>query len=311
MKENTLYELVIIGTGPAGLTASIYASRYGVKNAIIGLSSGGQISESHLIDNFPGVEDIKGAELAGKMLQHAKKYEAEIFPTEAVAAEKSPAGFQFKTASGQIVAGKAVILATGTQKKRLDIKGEKSFYGKGVSYCATCDGFFQKGKEVAVMGGSDSAAGAAVYLSGIAKKVYLVYRKKELRCEQYWKDALLKAKNIEILVDANVLEIVGEDNVEGIRIGDSGGIKKEIGVSGVFIEAGSDPKTKLAQDLGAETDTEGYIKIKENGATSVEGVWAAGDATDGSDKFRQIITAAAEGAIAARGAFRYLKKKTS
>jgi len=309
MQKSEEAELLIIGIGPAGLTASIYASRYGVKNTLIGSLSGGQISESHLIDNYPGIENINGKDLANKMLQHAKKYGAKVWTAEVVSAKKTPQGFQIKTDAGKTLKAKAIILATGTQRKKLAIPGEDTFYGKGVSYCATCDGFFHKNKEIAVIGGSDGAAGAAVYLAGIAKKVYLIYRKKELRCEQYWKNAINKAKNVEILVETKPLKIIGKDRVESLKINTSQAAEKELLVSGIFIEVGSDPKTKLAQKLKIETDEDGYIKIGKDGSTSTEGVWAAGDVTNGSDKFKQIATAVAEGAIAARSAQRYLKQR--
>lgn len=309
MGEKNQFELIIIGSGPAGLTAAIYAARYGLKTAVLGELSGGQAAEAHLIDNYPGVENISGAELTKKMTKHAEKYGATFFLSAAVSVAKEAGSFLIKTATGKSIQGKALLLATGTQRRKLNVKNEEKFYGKGVSYCATCDGFFQKDKTVAVIGGSDGAAGAAAYLSGIAKKVYLIYRKKEMRCEQYWKNALNKAKNVEILVETNILEIIGKEKVEGLQIKKQGGSEQEIGVSGIFIEVGSDPKTKLAQEIGVAIDEDGYIKIKKNGKTSVAGVWAAGDATNGSNKFRQIITAASEGAIAARSVFKYLKKK--
>lgn len=307
--ENIKTELIIIGAGPAGLTASIYASRYGIQNVVIGALSGGQVAESHLIDNYPGVENISGADLAKKMFQHAEKYGVEIIPTEATSIKKGSKGFEIETTNGKNITSQAIIFATGTQRKKLNAKGEEKFYGKGVSYCATCDGFFQKNKEVAVIGGSDSAAGAAVYLSGIAKKVYLIYRKKELRCEQYWKKLLKRAKNVEVLTDTTVSEIGGNGQVEGIKTNQLGGAERAIGVTGVFIEVGAEPKTALAKKIGVETDEAGYIIIKENGSTSIEGVWAAGDATSGSDKLKQIITAASEGAIAARSAAKYIEEK--
>lgn len=309
MEEVSQYAVIIIGTGPAGLAAAIYAARYGVKNAVFGELSGGQAAEAHLIDNYPGVEDISGAELTKKMTKHAEKYGADFFLSKVISVEKDPGGFTVKTAAGKTTKGKTIIFATGTQRRKLNVKNEEKFYGKGVSYCATCDGFFQKGKVVAVVGGSDSAAGAATYLSGIAEKVYLIYRKKELRCEKYWKNALNKAKNIEVLLETNILEILGKEKVEGLKIKTLAIKEQDINVNGIFIEVGSDPETKLAREMGVEIDEEGYIKTKENGATSVTGVWAAGDATDGSDKLKQIITAAAEGAIAARSVFKYLKKR--
>jgi len=207
------------------------------------------------------------------------------------------------------ISGKALVLATGSQRRKLNIPGEIALQGKGVSYCATCDGFFYKEKIVAVIGGSDSAAGAAAQLAGIAKKVYLIYRKKELRCEDYWKKILANEKKIEIIFNTNVIEMVGTGRVEKIKVDTAELDKKEIVLDGVFIEIGADPDNQLAREVGVTLDEKGYIKVKKDGATEVTGVWAAGDGTNGSDKLKQIITAAAEGAIVARSIADYLKKK--
>jgi len=207
------------------------------------------------------------------------------------------------------ISGKALVLATGSQRRKLNIPGEIALQGKGVSYCATCDGFFYKERIVAVIGGSDSAAGAAAHLAGIAKKVYLIYRKKELRCEDYWKKILANEKKIEIIFNTNVIEMVGTGRVEKIKVDTAELDKKEIVLDGVFIEIGADPDNQLAREVGVTLDEKGYIKVKKDGATEVTGVWAAGDGTNGSDKLKQIITAAAEGAIVARSIADYLKKK--
>jgi len=218
MDREKACELIIIGTGPAGLTASIYASRYGVKNIVLGELPGGQISESYLIDNYPGVEDISGADLAKKIFKHAQKYGAEIILSRVKKIKKNDNGFIVELDNEDKISGKALILATGSQRRKLNIPGEIALQGKGVSYCATCDGFFYKEKIVAVIGGSDSAAGAAAQLAGIAKKVYLIYRKKELRCEDYWKKILANEKKIEIIFNTNVIEMVGTGRVEKIKV---------------------------------------------------------------------------------------------
>lgn len=308
MKNPPPYEIIILGTGPAGLTGSIYASRYGIKNIVLGMLPGGQVSESYLIDNYPGMEDISGAELAKKIFMHAQKYGTEIILAKAESIKKIPEGFEVELENRAKIKGKTILLATGNQRKKLNIPGETAFQGKGVSYCATCDGFFYKEKIVAVIGGGDSAAGAAAHLAGIAKKVFLIYRKKELRCEEYWKKILAKEKKIEILFNTKVLEIAGSGRVQKAITESTDAGKKEINLDGVFIEIGAEPNVRLAQELGLAIDEEGYIKIKKDGATEIPGVWAAGDITDGSDKLKQIITAAAEGAIAARSIAGYLKK---
>lgn len=308
MDENKTYDLAIIGAGPAGLAASIYASRYGISHIVVGSLLGGQISETHLIDNYPGIEDATGFDFSQKLGHHAQKYGVEIVPTKVGKIEKENSGFDLDLDNGKKIKTKTVLLATGTKRKKLMVKGEEEFLGKGVSYCATCDGFFYKNKTVAVVGGSDSAAGAALFLGDIAEKVYLIYRKEELRCEPFWQKRIAENNKIEVVYNTNLTEVIGQEKLEKIRIDKKYNSSDEIKVDGVFIEIGSDPNVDFAKDLNLDVDEKSYIKIKSSCETSVTGVWAAGDITDGSDKFRQVITAASEGAIAARSIFNYLKK---
>lgn len=310
MAENKIRDLVIIGAGPAGLSASVYASRFGIKHALIGMAPGGLISESHKVDNYLGVEGLSGFELAQKMLAHAKKYSPEIIMGEVSAIKKREEQlFEISVPNQKIVSTRTLVLATGTKRRQLNIPGEKELLGQGVSYCATCDGFFYKNKKVAVVGGGNSAVSAAIHLAQIASQVFLIYRKAELPAEEYWKKLLVENKKVEVIYNTNVLEVVGQAKVEKIKLDKELNSQKELLLDGLFIEVGSDPDWDFARELGLEADEGGYIKINAEGATNVEGVWAAGDITTGSNKFRQAITAAAEGAIAARSAFNYLKKK--
>lgn len=309
MEENKTYPLIIIGAGPAGLAASIYASRYGVEHLVIGSLLGGQISETHLIDNYPGIEDLSGFEFSQKLGHHAQKYGIKIMPVTVKKINRTGAEFELELEGGHKIKSRTILLATGTQKRKLNIKGEEEFLGKGVSYCATCDGFFYKNKTVAVIGGNDSAVGAAVYLADISAKIYLIYRKDKLRAEPYWCGLIEKNPKIEVIYNTNVTEMTGEKKLAKIKLDKPYANRKEIDVDGLFIEAGSDPNIGFAKNLGIETDAGGYVKINAGSATSVPGIWAAGDITDGSDKFRQVITAAAEGAIAARSIHNYLKKQ--
>ena len=302
--------LIIIGAGPAGLAASIYASRYGVAHSVIGSILGGQISETHEIDNYPGIENMGGFEFSQKWGHHVEKYGIKIVPRmvkNIKKAEKSQI-FEIELENGEIHKAQAVLLATGTKRRQLNIPGEAEFRGKGVSYCATCDGFFYNGKTVGVIGGGDSAVGAALYLANICEKVYIIYRRSELRCEPYWAKIVKKTPNVEVVYETNVLEILGGEKLEKVKLDKEYKNEKELKIDGLFIEAGSDPDVSYAKDLGIELDEGGYVKITKSGATSVPGIWAAGDITDGSDKFRQVLTAASEGAIAARGIFNFLKK---
>lgn len=308
MGKNKKKELVIIGAGPAGVSASIYASRYQVDHLVIGKEIGGQISSAHKIDNYPGIENISGIEFSQKLLNHAKKYNSNFFNEEVRKIEKANKGFLIFLENGEKIETKTVLLATGTQKRKLNVLGEKKLTGKGVSYCATCDGFFFKDKRVAVIGGSDSAVGAAVYLSDIAKKTYLIYRGEKLRAEPFWSDLAKKSSNLETIYQTNILEIKGEKKVEKIVLDKKFQGKRRLEVDGIFIEVGSLPKVDFAKLLKLETNKDGYIKVNRAQETSLDGVWAAGDITTGSNKFRQVVTAVSEGAIAAQSIFKFLKK---
>ena len=307
-QKKDFLELIIIGAGPAGLSASVYASRYGIKHVVFGSLLGGLISESHRMDNYLGIEDINGFEFSQKILNHAKKYQTEIIQDSIVSIQQESAYFRLQSASGKIFRAKTILLAAGTKRRKLNIVGEEKFSGKGVSYCATCDGFFYKNKTVAVIGGNDSAVSAALYLADIAKKVYLIYRRDKLRAEPFWVKQVEKNKQIKIIYKTNLLEISGKVKVEKIKLDKPYPGQKSLQVDGVFIEIGMDPDTELAKKLKIKTDKNGLIKVKNSGATSLTGVWAAGDITNGSDEFRQVITAAAEGAIAARSIYNFLKK---
>jgi thioredoxin reductase (NADPH) len=313
------YDLIIIGAGPAGLSASIYASRYGIKHIIIGSLLGGQISETHLIDNYPGIEDCSGFEFSQKLGNHAKKYGVEILPKKVVEIKsiggsasqmeaKPLALFEVALESGEKLQAKTILLGTGTQKRLLNVEGETEFLGKGVSYCATCDGFFYKNKTVAVVGGNDSAAGAALHLANVAEKVYIIYRQEKLRAEKFWTDAIEKNEKIEVVYNTNVIKVSGENKLQTVKLDKEYQDKTELNVDGLFIEIGSDPKIDFAKNLGITVDSDGYIEISTDGKTTVAGIWAAGDITTGSDKFKQVLTAASEGAIAARSISNFLKK---
>lgn len=301
-------DLIIIGAGPAGLAASIYASRFAVSHIIIGGIIGGQISETHIIDNYPGIEDKSGFEFVQKWEKHVKKYGVKILPTQVKSIKKSFNFFELSLENKEKIKAKTILLATGTKKRKLNILGEDIFIGKGVSYCATCDGFFYKNKIVGVIGGSDSAAVAALYLADIAQKVYLIYRKKQLRCEPYWVKLIEKNNNIKVIYETNIIELKGKEKLQKVVLDKPYQNKKELNLEGLFIEVGSVPAFDYAKGLGIDMDKDGYIKIKKDGATSVSGIWAAGDITNGSDKFRQVITAAAEGVIAIRKISQWLKK---
>ncbi|MCX6763385.1 MAG: FAD-dependent oxidoreductase, partial [Candidatus Moranbacteria bacterium] len=284
---------------------------YNINHRVIGKLAGGLISETHLMDNYLGIEDINGFEFGQKITKHVKKYKAEILADSVISVEKEKNFFHLQTENGKTFRSRTILLATGTQRRKLNIAGEEKFLGKGVSYCATCDGFFYKNKTVAVVGGNDSAVGAALYLAGLAEKVYLIYRQEKLRAEPFWVKQAERNKKIEIIYKTNLTEIDGRAKVEKVKIDKKYQGRSELKLGGVFIEIGTDPDQKLARALAITADKNGLIKVKNDQTTNVLGAWAAGDITTGSDGFRQVITAAAEGAIAARSIYNFLQNEIS
>lgn len=307
----TNYDLIIIGAGPAGLTASIYASRYKIKHLLIGQPFKSQIFEAHLIENYPGFLSISGVELIQKFVEQVKSYKTEILEEEVIEIKKEKVKskniFEVKTRTGKIYKTKSLIISLGTEKRRLALLGEKEFLGKGISYCAVCDAPFFKNKITAVIGGSDAALNSALLLANYAKKVYLIYRKKEFRGEKILQEKVKKEKKIISIFETNLIKIEGKNKLEKIILDKEFQGKKELKLDGLFIEIGSEPLSKLVKNLDVELDEQGLIKINSDGSTNVVGIFAAGDITTGSNKFRQIITACAEGAIAALGVYNYLK----
>jgi len=287
-----MYDVLIVGGGPAGLAAGIYAARYAMKAAIFTMLRGGTITESHIVENYPGVIKATGTELMDKFVEHAKHFDVPIIEKQIDKVEKNKV-FKVITTDGKEYEGKTIIFCTGTTKRRLDAKGVERLNGKGISYCATCDGFFFKDKRVAVIGGSDSAALTAILMAGIAKEVYIIYRKEKLRAEPIWVKRIEANPKIKIIYKSNVIEAVGEKSLEKVRL-DSG---KELKIDGLFIEIGNLPNTKLAEAIGVKLDS-GLIDVDKSQGTSVKGVYAAGDVTNNSNNFRQVLTAASEGIIA-------------
>jgi len=303
------YNLIIIGAGPAGLSASIYASRYKLNHLVLGVSPGGQMGEIYEIENYPGFPSISGRELIEKFLEHSKKFGAEIRNESVVKIKKNETGlFEVETSFG-IYQAQALIMAMGAVYRKMNIPGEKEYTGKGVSYCATCDAIFFKGKTVSVVGGGNSAVVVALELADFAKKVYLIHRGEKMSAEPAWLEKLNNLKNLEILKDNEVLEIKGKEKVKKIILTKPFNDKVSLSVDGVFIEVGIDPGVELAKKIGVETDEQNYIKVNADMSTNIAGIFGAGDITNGSNKFRQVLSACAEGALAAVGAYKMLKLK--
>jgi len=295
-----MYDLIIIGGGPAGLGAAVYAARFNLKAVLISKEIGGYMLESPQIENYPGFRSITGIDLSNKMKDQVKALGIEIIEEEITDIQK---GFIVKTKSNKQFKGKNIIFALGTQRRKLNVKGEDEFSGKGVSYCATCDSPLFKDKIVAVIGGANSAVVSALLLSKYTKQVNIIYRKEPLRADPYWVNQLKKINNIKVHCCLNVKEIKGTNVVESILLDNN----KEMKVQGVFIEIGSIPATTLIKNLGVKLDEKGYVIVDKSQKTNINGVYAAGDITTNSNMMRQIVTACAEGAVAAESIYHNLK----
>jgi len=304
-EEKTIYDLIIIGAGPAGLGASIYSSRYKLNHLVIGEEVGGQVVEASEIENWAGEKSISGRDLMDKFIDQAKELGASIIGENVEQIEKKENDFEIITKNGNKYLSKTIILALGMKPRRMNVKGEKDFVGKGVSYCATCDAMFFRNRNVVVVGGGDSAAMAAQHLTEFADKVYLLHRE-PTDWEPSREEELKKTNKVEFISCENILEIKGDTRVrEIVYLQD--GENKNLPIEGVFIEVGTVPGVVLAKNLGVNVDDKEYIIVDQTQATNVEGVWAAGDVTTGSNKFRQIITAVAEGAVASGSIYRKLR----
>ncbi len=303
-----MYDLVIIGAGPAGLTASIYASRYKLPHLIIGKLVGGTITLATKVENFPGFNSVSGLELTRKIAEQAKSFGAEIINDTVGKIIKTPDGFTIITEAGKEYESKTIILATGTERKKLGVPGETKYLGRGISYCTTCDAPFFRGKTVVIVGGSDAAVSGAVHTAEFADKVYIVHRRTEFRAEPIWVEMLEANPKIEKVLVNEVKEIVGDENkITGIKLLNPFNNSNDLATDGVFIEIGGVPGTSLMVPLGAELTPEGYVDAKHDMSTNVQGLFAAGDITDEAQVLVQMTTACAQGAIAAASAYKYLK----
>ena len=295
------YDLIIIGGGPAGLTAAIYAARYRLRTLVFSKEAGGLAATAHKICNFPSHKEINGLELMKRMTQQVEGLGVKIKYEEVKKIEKNDSFKVYTSSSGY--EAKKIIFSVGTQRKKLGIKGEKEFLGKGVSYCATCDAGFFKDKTVAVIGGSNSALTAALLLSEYASRVYIVYRRnKFLKAEPAWVHLVEKDKKIKVLFNEEIKEIKGKDKVNGVVL-NSG---KKLKLEGLFIEIGSVPSLSFLEPLKVKKEKD-YIVTDKNQKTNVHGFFAAGDITNNT--FKQIIIASAEGAVAAYNVYEEIQEE--
>ncbi len=294
-----MFDVIIIGSGMAGMTAAIYTTRRELKTLIVASELGGQMAKNLDIENWPGEDHLSGAELAQEMQKQVQKFGAEFkyeFVTKVVKSDKN---FEIKTSSNSYQS-KTVILAFGKTPRKLGVPGEDKFIGKGISYCVTCDGPFFKDKNVAIIGGGNSALDAALVMSKIAYKVSLIHRRDEFRAEELIIDKVKKTENIEVITPTNVTEALGDQKLEQIKL-DNG---KILNISAMFVEVGAVVDDSIVHKL-VKTDDKKQIITDANQMTSIPGIFAAGDLSDSPQK--QLVVAAGEGAIAALSAYKYIQ----
>lgn len=300
-----LYDIIIIGSGPAGLSAAIYAERAKQNTLVLEQApmSGGQILNTYEVDNYPGIPGVGGFDLGSKFRAHADGLGCQ-FVTAQVRELRVEEDKKIVITDGETYEAKTLILATGAKHKKLEVAGEEELTGMGVSYCATCDGAFFKGKTTAVVGGGDVALEDALFLSRLCEKVYLIHRRDEFRGAKILQERISQTENIEILWDTVVEEIQGEDMVEKILLYNKKKDEtKELAVQGVFVAVGIEPNTEICKGI-VDLDEAGYVIAAEDGKTNVPGIFAAGDLR--TKQLRQVITAASDGANAVTSAERYL-----
>ena len=297
-----MYDIIVVGAGPAGLTAALYAKRGGKEVLVFEAQKyGGQIVTAYNVENYPAIKSISGLEYAKNLYNQVKDLGVEVkFETVTRIDEDK----NVTTDKGTYQA-RAIILAPGADNRKLKLEKEDEYLGKGLSYCATCDGNFFKGKDVAVVGGGNTALADALYLSNIAKKVYIIYRRASFRGENHYVESLKKKKNIEFVFNSSVTKINGKKKVESVDVINNKEEVSTIPVSGLFIAVGQEPKNQIFGNI-IELNEFGYILSEDGVHTNVEGIYVAGDAR--VKELRQLVTATADGAIAATTAMKELKK---
>jgi len=295
------YDLIVLGGGPTAIGCAIYAARFAMDVLVIGKIFGGLIATTHLVENYPGITSTSGQGLMDMFKEHMNSLSIPYITDEIRSIENADDHYILHSFFQKFKA-KSVVIATGSERKKLGIPGEEEFAGRGVSYCATCDGTFYKDKTVCVIGGSDSAAKEALFLSQNVKKVYIIYRGEEIRAEPINKKRVEENHKIEIIYKTNIVEIKGDNTVNSV-IFDNG---TEFEVDGVFIEVGSIPNSDLAKRISVKTNEKDEIIINRKSETNIPGIFAAGDVADAP--FKQAITGVAEGVVAAYSAFDFIKE---
>lgn len=298
-----MLDIIIIGSGPAGLAASMYLGRLKMKTMVIGDSVGGTITTTTDIENYPGFKKISGEELSMLLKEHALEYDAEIREDIVENVERKNKHFYLETEEGKSFTSRAIIFATGTRRRKLPSKGADTFENRGVYYCALCDGPIFRDKVVAVVGGSDSAAKEALLLQEYASKVYLIYRGEKIHPEPPNLRRIEESDKIEVINRTNILEAKGDRKLRSVVLDREYKGSRELIINAVFVAIGGEPQSELARNLGVKTNTKGEIIVDRQAKTNIEGVFAAGDVCD--TKFKQVIVGVADGVIAAYSAYGY------
>ncbi|MBN2457839.1 FAD-dependent oxidoreductase [Candidatus Woesearchaeota archaeon] len=303
---DVIYDVIIIGCGVSGFAAAIYSARFKLNTLIVGKVSGGTINNAKEVENYPGFKSISGIDLGDRIRDHATSYDITLKETEVISVEKNKGGFTVRTKKEDF-SGRCLIFATGTAHRKLKIPGEERFHGNGVHACALCDGITYKGRTVAIIGGSDSAAREALILSEHARKVYIIYRGNDIRAEPINKKRVEDNQKIEIIRNTNITEIMGKGRVvESVMLDKEYKGSKVIALDGVFVNIGHVPLTSLTHSLGVKLNEKKEIMTDTEGKTNVAGVFAAGDCT--GFFWKQAITGVAQGCTAAYSAYNFLKR---
>ncbi|MFH2106624.1 MAG: FAD-dependent oxidoreductase [Candidatus Micrarchaeota archaeon] len=310
MTQTSLYDMIIIGGGVSGFSAAMYSGRLKMKTLVLTTIRGGTIINTNEIANWPGIKMVDGMTLAKNVEEHALEYGTDVEDATATKIEKKAEKFIVHTDDGKKYEGKTIIFATGTEWKKLGVKGEKEFSGRGVHYCALCDGYFYADKEIGIVGGADSAVKEAILLTQWAKKVYIIYRKDKVRPEPVTlekMEQMVKQGKIEVINNANIVEVKGKELVTSVVLDRDYKGSEEFKLDGIFVAIGHIAQSQLAKEIGITLNEKGEIVINKDSETNVSGAYAAGDVTNSS--FKQAITGAAEGVLAAVSAYKHLENK--
>lgn len=307
-----LFDVIVVGGGPAGLSAALYAARFALKVLVIAERVGGTLNDAGVIDDYIGLQDVPGPELARRFESHVAKYKVPVLVDSVVGVRRVGDHFEVTSRGSGTFRSLAVIVAVGSLRRRLGVPGEDRLVGRGVSYCAPCDAPLFKDKEVAVVGGGNAALQGALLVASYASKVYLIHRRESFRAFPVYVDLVRSNPKIEPVLNSVVTEIGGTDRVEWVRVRSVlTGEEREVRVSGVIIEIGTEPPREFLKGIGLELDEHGYVVVHPGQRTNIEGVFAAGDCAGGpyKKKFDQVVTAVAEGAVAAYSAYEYVMSK--